>query len=70
MMNFENNHLNGIHFIWWILGVLILVSGFMVLYYRPKSRVMDTPIEILKKRLAKGEITQDEFQEKKILVDS
>lgn len=53
----------GMHMIWWILWLLLLIWIFILPYDIPGSRnKKDTPVDILKKRLASGEITLEEYQ--------
>jgi len=57
----------------WILNLLLLllVVFFAVKYFRGGSIPgvnKDTPDDILKKRLAKGEITKEEFDDLKKLM--
>jgi putative membrane protein len=49
--------------IWWIVFLVILVWIFMVPFDIPGQRnKRDSPLEILKKRFASGEITAEEFK--------
>lgn len=56
-------------FMWLILliifGVMIYLLFQMKKSRRPEGPTAETPIEILKKRYAKGEITRDEFAKMK-----
>jgi putative membrane protein len=60
---------NGRGFMWLILLVLIgVVIYFLLQISKPKSSdgsVMETPLDILKKRYAKGEIDKEEFDRMK-----
>lgn len=61
----------GMHLIWWFLWMILLVWIFATPYDIPGQRKRkDTPLDILKKRFAAGEITTEEFQEKKKLLES
>jgi len=54
------------HWIWWILWVGLLVWIFAVPYNIPGQRdKIDTPLDILKKRLAREEITKEEYNDLK-----
>jgi putative membrane protein len=70
MMNYNNDyHFWGMHFIWWILWVIFLIWIFATPYKIPGQRALkDTPLEILKRRFANGEINKEEYQEKKELL--
>ena len=51
----------------WMFQILIFIIFVIIIYWIIKNgnfnKVSDTPEEILKKRLAKGEITKKEFNE-------
>lgn len=66
----ENYYLfAGMHVIWWVVWLLLLFWIFAVPFDIPGQRKKrDTPLDILEKRLALGEITADEFEEKKKLL--
>ena len=69
MMNYETYHFVGMHFIWWILWLIFLIWIFAIPYNIPGQRMKkDTPLDILKKRFALGEIEKEEYQEKKKLI--
>ncbi|MFV5688978.1 SHOCT domain-containing protein [Flavobacterium sp. ZT3R25] len=56
----------GIHVLWWVFWVIMLIWIFTTPYDIPGQRTKnDTALDILKKRFAKGEITKEEFDEKK-----
>ncbi len=67
-----DHHFIGMHWIWWIIVVgIILLVLFNVIPYRPKAKLEDDALDILKKRFAQGEIEREEFEErKKILKDN
>lgn len=59
-------HFGGMHMIWWFFWIIILIWIFATPYDLPgQRRNKDTALDILKKRFAKGEITKEEFDEKK-----
>lgn len=54
------------HFFWWVVWIIFIIWIFATSWDIPgKRRKKDTPIEILKKRFANGEINKEEFEEKK-----
>ena len=68
-MNFDNYQFVGMHLLWWFLWLILLFWIFATPYNIPGQRTKkDTPLDILKKRFAKGEINKEEFQEKKKLI--
>ncbi|WP_395050316.1 SHOCT domain-containing protein [Flavobacterium sp.] len=63
MHNYDGNF-GGMHLIWWIIWVIFLIWIFVapgnILGQRSKN---DSPLDILKKRFANGEITTEEYEE-------
>ena len=53
----------------WIFQVLIFIAFFLVVWWlikeQPKRVKKEKPIDILKRRLASGEISRQEFEELK-----
>ena len=48
-----------------IIGLLILVAIYFGLELRRKKKSEKSPLEVLKERYAKGEISKEEFEAKK-----
>jgi putative membrane protein len=59
----------GMHLVWWIIWMFFLVWIFATPWGIPGERKKkDSPLDILKRRFANGEITKEEYEEsKKIL---
>ncbi len=70
MFHTYNDHFGGMHFIWWIIWIFFIIWIFATPWDIPGQRTKkDTPLDILKKRFARGEITKEEFENmKKTLV--
>ena len=72
MFNGGGYYMGGMHGLWWIFWVVLI--GVLVFYSwgrwddQPR-RSRDTPLEILQRRLASGEITPDEYDKRKTLLD-
>jgi putative membrane protein len=61
-----NYQVLGMHFIWWFLWIFILIWIFATPYEIPGQRSKKgSPLDILKKRYAAGQITKDEYLESK-----
>lgn len=65
-------YMGGMHGLWWFFWVVLI--GVLVFYgwgnpseQRPRPR--ETPLEVLQRRLAGGEITPDQYEERKALLD-
>lgn len=75
-MHFYNDHYWGMHFVWWIIWTLfviwILVSPFGKRKAADKYIPFDrpTPLDILKERYARGDITKEEYLEGKETIGS
>jgi len=69
-MHYHDGHFWGMHFVWWI--VWIVIGVFFFLFYSSLFQVAkkESPLEVLKRRFAKGEITKEEYEEAKKVLDS
>ena len=68
---FYDHHFIGLHWIWWIIiTLIILLAVFNILPYRySTSESREDPLDILKKRFARGEIEREEYRERKRIVE-
>lgn len=68
-MFYNGYHFGGMHLIWWFVWFIFLFWIFATPYDLPGQRTKkDTPLDILKKKLARGEINKEEYEEKKKLL--
>lgn len=68
---YQDYHYGGMHFFWWFLWIIFLIWIFAIPYNIPVQRLTkDKPLDVLKKRLAVGEINNEEFLEKKKLLET
>lgn len=68
---YQDYHYGGMHFFWWFLWIIFLIWIFAIPYNIPGQRLTkDKPLDVLKKRLAVGEINNEEFLEKKKLLET
>lgn len=69
-MHYLEGHWGGMHLIWWIIWLVLLVWIFFIPfdipYQKPKN---EDPLQILKKRFAKGEITKEEYEDFKEILE-
>ena len=60
------NSFGGMNFIWWFVWMIMIFWIFATPYDIPgQRRRKDSPLDILQKRLAAGEINNEEYQERK-----
>lgn len=70
MMYYNNYQFGGMHLVWWFVWSIMLFWIFASPYTIPGQRSRkDSPLDILKKRFAAGEITKEDYQEKKKIVE-
>ena len=59
----------GMHLWWWLFWIVILVAFFALLTPVPRRRARmyqrETPLELLQRRYAAGEISTDDYEERK-----
>lgn len=64
-------HFGGMHLIWWFIWIIFFIWIFATPYDIPgQRRKKDSPLDILKKRLASGEINKEEYDEKKKILEA
>jgi putative membrane protein len=62
----------GMHLLWWLFWVVMLVAFFSLLTPVPRAqrqRERLTPLEILKRRYANGELSTAEYDERKRVLE-
>ena len=63
---FYENYYWGMSFIWWIIWMGLLIWIFAIPYDIPfQRRRKDSPLDILQKRFAAGQISSDEYAQSK-----
>jgi putative membrane protein len=61
----------GMNLIWWLIWIVLLFWIFATPYNIPGQRMKkDSPLDILKKRFASGEINAAEYEEMKKTLES
>lgn len=60
--------MGGWMFFWWIFIVLIIVGPFIFFIRQARGNNEKSALDILKERYAKGEISNEEFEEKKRVI--
>jgi putative membrane protein len=68
---FYYNYLGGMNFIWWFVWIILLFWIFATPYNIPGQRMKkESSLDILQKRFASGQITNDEYQEYKRILEN
>jgi putative membrane protein len=72
-MYYEGGYfMGGMHWLWWLFWVALIG---VILFYgwgRPseqRRRSRETPHEVLHRRLASGEVTPEQYEQRKALLD-
>lgn len=70
MWNQFGYHFWGMHWLWWIFWIILLLWIFLGLRPRlSEKKEKENPLDILKKRYAKGELTTEEYEERKKIIE-
>ena len=71
MWHMYEGHYWGMHWIWWALWIILLFWIFATPWEVPGQRKKkESPLDILKRRYASGEINTQEFEERKKVLES
>ncbi|MCM4173007.1 SHOCT domain-containing protein [Arenibacter sp. TNZ] len=69
-MHHVDGHFWGMHFLWWIVLLIVLIGIFRFLYktsFRGPKKV--DSLQILKKRFANGDISKEVYEESKKILE-
>ena len=55
----------GMHLFWWLFWFALIAAFFSLLAPVPRHRMRETPLQILQRRYAAGEISTEEYEERK-----
>jgi putative membrane protein len=70
MYIYDDYHLGGMHFVWWFIWMIVLLWIFATPWDIPGQRKKkDSPLDILQKRFALGQITKEVYKEHKVLLE-
>ena len=64
--------MGGMHGFWWIFWIALISVLVFYGWGRPseqRRRPRETPLEVLQRRLASGEISPEQYEERKALLD-
>ena len=75
-MFYDGGYMGGMHGGWWFFWLLVIGAALFYGWQRPGRRgdrtgaaPHETPHEVLRRRLASGEITPEQYEERKTLLD-
>lgn len=60
----------GMHLIWWFIWIVFLIWVFLIPTQWGKRTRREEPLDILKRRFARGEISKEQFEEQKKVLES
>jgi putative membrane protein len=70
-MFYDGYHFWGMHLIWWFIWLMLLFWIFATPYSIPgERRRKDSPLDILQKRFASGQLTMEEYQQHKTMLEN
>jgi len=55
----------GMHIFWWLFWIAVVVVLFLPITPVSRGRRRETPLEVLQRRYAAGEISTEEYEERK-----
>lgn len=55
----------GMHIFWWLFWIALVVVLFLPITPVSRGRRCETPLEVLQRRYAAGEISTEEYEERK-----
>mgnify|MGYP001301899945 FL=1 len=59
------HYMSGMHWIWWLVWVTVIVAAWWSFTRRAPASAADTPLARLQRRYADGEIQTAEYEERK-----
>lgn len=75
-MFYDGGYMGGMHGAWWMFSLLLIGVALFYIWQRPGRRDdgpadkrLEKPHEVLRRRLASGEITPQQYEERKALLD-
>lgn len=71
MHMYDGYHFWGMHLIWWFIWIFLLIGIFATPWDIPgRKKEKDSPLDILQKRFASGQITKEQYLEKKTILEN
>jgi putative membrane protein len=68
-MHWANGWFLGMHLLWWLFWVVLIFALFSLTTRVPRGQAgIESPLEMLQRRYARGEIDTPEYEERKALL--
>lgn len=68
---FDTTYFLGMHLVWWILWIILIFWIFAIPYDIPgQRRRRESPLDILQRRFARGDISYQEYYENKKVLEA
>ncbi len=64
-MHFDGWGFFGMHVFWWLFWIILILALFGLFEPVPRGKGRQTPLQILQRRYAAGEISTQEYEERK-----
>jgi putative membrane protein len=62
---FDGGWFFGMHLFWWLFWIVLIVALFGLFEPVPRKKARGTPLQILQRRYAAGEVSTQEYEERK-----
>lgn len=76
MSYLPHGYMMGMHALWWFFWIAVVIAMVIALVFRDRGSppgyrepVRETPHEVLLRRLASGEISAEEYEKRKVILD-
>lgn len=64
-MHFDGWGFFGMHVFWWLFWIILILVLLGLFEPVPRGKVRETPLQVLQRRYAAGEISTQEYEERK-----
>ena len=67
---YEGYHFGGMHLFWWVLWMILIIWIFLTPWSIPgERRSSDHPLNILQRKYAAGEMSIEEYEKRKTVLE-
>ncbi len=71
MHMYEGYHFGGMHLIWWFIWIGFIIWIFATPWNVPgQQKKKESPLDILQRRFASNQITKEDYQERKKILEN